>query len=179
MISAIIGESSQVLVRNPLELIKQNMQLGRYNSVKEGLRSIYEINGFKGLYRGYLITVSREIPFGLLQYPLYEYFKKRRKRSFKIQENYSMHYAICGAQAGCISAFLTTPLDVVKTRIMTQNRNQFDIKDTIPMFKRIYQSEGLIPFFSGVHIRVLYITIGGMIFFGSNETLKNKFSYMN
>ena len=31
--------------------------------------------GPKGLYRGYMTTVSREIPFSFIQYPLWEYLK--------------------------------------------------------------------------------------------------------
>ena len=33
--------------------------------------------GVRGLYRGYFTTISREIPFSFIQYPVWEYFKVR------------------------------------------------------------------------------------------------------
>lgn len=69
----------------------------------------------KGLYRGYLVTLVREIPFGLIQYPLYEYFKKHNTKKSTLE------FCLCGAKAGGIAAILTTPIDVIKTRIMTNS----------------------------------------------------------
>jgi solute carrier family 25 S-adenosylmethionine transporter 26 len=169
MLAAVLGEASQVLFRNPFELIKQNMQIGKYNTMKEAILQIYQSNGIKGLYRGYFVTVFREIPFGLIQYPLYEKLKKTK--SNKYGETFT--YCLCGAQAGGIAALLTTPIDVVKTRIMTTNKgDKFDIKKMLPTFKAIYINEGASNLFSGVHVRVAYISIGGMIFFGVNEYFK-------
>ncbi len=33
------------------------------------------LKGFLGLYRGYFATISREIPFSIIQFPLWEFFK--------------------------------------------------------------------------------------------------------
>ena len=81
---------------------------------------------------------------------------------------------MCGAKAGGIAAILTTPIDVIKTRIMTNNMS---INHIIPMIKFIYQNEGILAMFKGVHIRFTYISIGGMIFFGTNEILKSHLGF--
>jgi len=174
MLAAIVGEASQVLVRNPFELVKQNMQLGKYKSVKEAIADIYKSNGLKGLYRGYFVTVLREIPFGLIQYPLYEFCKVKFKKSGELS-----FFVICksGAIAGGISALLTTPIDVVKTRIMTSGDKTFDFRKFIPTFRNIFENEGFSKLFSGVYIRVFYISVGGMIFFGTNEFLKSQMNF--
>ena len=169
-----IGEASQVLVRNPFELIKQNMQLGKYSTVLEAGRDILKNFGVQGFYRGYLVTVLREIPFGLIQYPLYEITKRKVKKDKDLK---IIDYCRCGAIAGGISAFLTNPLDVIKTRIMTSGEKKYDFKKFIPTFKNICENEGTSKLFSGVHVRVLYISVGGMIFFGTNEFLKNIFYF--
>lgn len=168
-----VGEASQVLVRNPFELVKQNMQLGKYNSVLSALKDIKKNKGFKGLYRGYFVTVGREIPFGIIQYPLFEFCKKKFKTNNSKDFNLS-DICLSGAIAGGVSAFLTCPIDVVKTRIMTysSDKDQYFSK-FLPTFRTIYNEEGFGKLFSGVGIRVFYITIGGMIFFGTNEYLKN------
>lgn len=178
MAGAVLGEASAVLVRNPFELIKQNMQIGKYATIKEALVEIFKQNGFKGFYRGYLITVLREIPFGIIQYPLYEKFKKDRmkmKTHTDSKELGIFDFCISGAKAGGISAFVTTPLDVIKTRIMTLGK--FDINKINSVVKSIYHEEGILKFFSGVHIRVFYITFGGMIFFGANELFKKNLGF--
>lgn len=166
-----MGEAAQVLVRNPFELIKQNMQIGKYATVTQAIRDIYAKNGITGFYRGYYVTVLREIPFGLVQYPLYEYFKSKKK-----QEG-MFFYSLCGAKAGGIAAFVTTPIDVIKTRIMTAPDKAFDMRHIVQTFRSIYQNEGPLKLFSGVHIRVLYISVGGMMFFGANEFFKSLFVY--
>jgi solute carrier family 25 S-adenosylmethionine transporter 26 len=173
MLSAIVGEASQVLVRNPFELVKQNMQLGKYTSVMEAINDIFKNGGIKGLYRGYLVTVMREVPFGLIQYPLYEICKKK----FVGKDFRLIDICISGAIAGGVSAFLTCPIDVIKTRIMTSNNKENYFSRFLPTFKSIYNDEGISKLFSGVSIRVFYITIGGMIFFGTNEYLKNLMNY--
>jgi solute carrier family 25 S-adenosylmethionine transporter 26 len=170
MCAAITGECSAVLIRNPFELIKQNMQIGKYSHILEAVRDIYSQHGVRGLYRGYFVTVAREIPFGLIQYPLYEYLKRK-----KGDASNTFSYSLCGAQAGAVAAFLTTPIDVVKTRIMTTNDRT--LRNAYITARSIYMDEGVSKLFSGVHVRVTYISIGGLFFFGANEYFKKVLAY--
>ena len=39
------------------------------------IRQVMQEEGIRGFYRGYLPTIMREIPFSLIQFPLWEYFK--------------------------------------------------------------------------------------------------------
>lgn len=60
--------------------------------------------GLKLLYRGYWSTVLRDTPFSIIQFPLWEYFKKIY--NFYIErEIYPMESAICGAIAGSYIIF--------------------------------------------------------------------------
>ena len=60
----------------------------------------------------------REIPFTMIQFPLYEAMKRwQAKRTGKLKAN-AFEAAVCGSIAGGIGAGFTTPLDVLKTRIM-------------------------------------------------------------
>jgi solute carrier family 25 S-adenosylmethionine transporter 26 len=151
------------------------MQIGKYDSISSAIKTILHKNGFKvkntlnkGFYRGYTVTLVREIPFGLVQYPLYEYFKKNNTNKSTLE------LCLCGAKAGGIAAVLTTPIDVIKTRIMT---NDMTINHIVPLIKNIYINEGPSALFKGVSVRFIYISIGGMIFFGSNEFMKKQLGF--
>jgi solute carrier family 25 (mitochondrial S-adenosylmethionine transporter), member 26 len=74
--------------------------------------------------------------------------------------------------AGGIAAGLTTPLDVVKTRIMLSqghNRDSLNYRGTWKTLRRLYHEEGVIILFSGMVPRTLWIGLGGAIFFGAYE----------
>lgn len=63
-------------VRNPFEVVKQQMQVGMHKSGMEAVRSIVRAEGVGGLFAGYISTVSREIPFDALEFAMYEGIKR-------------------------------------------------------------------------------------------------------
>ncbi|XP_040363543.1 probable S-adenosylmethionine carrier 2, chloroplastic isoform X2 [Rosa chinensis] len=79
--------------------------------------------------------------------------------------------AMIGAFAGAITGAITTPLDVIKTRLMVQgSENQYQgICDCV---RTIMREEGSPAFWKGIGPRVLWIGIGGSIFFGVLERTK-------
>ncbi|XP_054880757.1 S-adenosylmethionine mitochondrial carrier protein isoform X2 [Poeciliopsis prolifica] len=105
------------LIRVPTEVVKQRTQASPSSTTYSMLLATLREEGVRGLYRGYGSTVLREIPFSLVQFPLWEYLKtlwsKRQGHTL-----HSWQSAVCGAFAGAVAAFVTTPLDVAKTRIM-------------------------------------------------------------
>ena len=73
-----------------------------------------------------------------------------------------------GAFAGSFSGLVTTPLDVVKTRLMTFQQ-QSDRGRIIPEIKAIIKQEGISGLFKGAKVRMLYLSVGGSAFFGIYE----------
>uniref|UniRef100_A0A3Q2U272 Mitochondrial S-adenosylmethionine carrier protein n=1 Tax=Fundulus heteroclitus TaxID=8078 RepID=A0A3Q2U272_FUNHE len=80
MLAASLGEIVACLIRVPTEVVKQRTQASPSSSSYNMLRATLTEEGFRGLYRGYSSTVLREIPFSLVQFPLWEYLKVRRQR---------------------------------------------------------------------------------------------------
>ncbi|VDI07286.1 solute carrier family 25 (mitochondrial S-adenosylmethionine transporter), member 26 [Mytilus galloprovincialis] len=117
MAGASFGEMTCCLIRVPVEVIKQRAQVFTNTSSYSVLRNTLQSEGFRGLYRGYLSTVIREVPFSFMQFPMWEYFKIlwSREQGKPVDPWQS---SICGAVAGSIASGITTPLDVAKTRIM-------------------------------------------------------------
>ncbi|OAY69309.1 S-adenosylmethionine carrier 1, chloroplastic/mitochondrial [Ananas comosus] len=165
-----IGGAAASLIRVPTEVVKQRMQTGQFSSAPDAVRLILAKEGFKGLYAGYSSFLLRDLPFDAIQFCLYEQlrigYKIAAKRELNDPEN-----AVIGAVAGAITGAITTPLDVMKTRLMVQGQaNQYN--GLLSCAQTILREEGPAAFFKGVGPRVLWIGIGGSIFFGVLERTK-------
>ena len=81
-----------------------------------------------------------------------------------------------GSTAGAIAAGVTTPLDVVKTRLMTQTKYAEEHRYTGigHALRRIVNEEGIRTLFAGVTQRIIWIGLGGTIFFGTYEESKRR-----
>jgi len=162
--AASAGETMACLVRVPTEVVKQRMQAGQYSSLRDAASTIFSKEGIRGFYTGYLTTVSREIPFALIQFPLYEGMKRRWGEAQGRQTS-PWQGAACGALAGGFSAAVTTPLDVAKTRLML-GQGHGGLFSTL---SGVYAEGGVASLFAGVAPRTMWITIGCFVFFGAYE----------
>jgi len=174
MLSASVAETAACLVRVPTEVVKQRMQTGGYDKLSFALMDISKRYGMRGFYTGYGTTVAREIPFSFIQFPLWERLKiiwcKRVNGGDEIKPYQG---ALCGSISGGIAAAITTPLDVIKTRLMlrvdAQGNKYHGFSDCV---KRLYVEDGAKTFFKGVVPRVSWIFVGGFFFFGAYEKTK-------
>lgn len=132
------------------------------------------------LYRGAGITIAREIPFTVIQFTMWESMKEAyAKRYLKpVSSSKSVSEtqipastsAMFGSVAGSISAGLTTPLDVIKTRVMLARRGDgaggpVRVREIV----RGIAQEGMGAFWRGIGPRVAWIGIGGSVFLGSYQ----------
>ncbi|PVD24246.1 hypothetical protein C0Q70_14716 [Pomacea canaliculata] len=172
MVAAATGEVIACLIRVPVEVVKQRAQAAPALSSIKIFKQTLAAEGLYGLYRGYSTTVAREIPFSFIQFPLWEFFKKQW--SVKTQKSIAAwQSSLCGALAGGISAALTTPLDVAKTRIMLAQKGSPTASGSfIFVMRHIYWENGVPGLFAGVVPRVMWISIGGAIFLGVYEKVK-------
>ena len=123
--------------------------------------------------RGFGITVMREIPFAFIQFPIYE-ASKVKVSEYKGRECSPWEAAICGSFGGAIAAAVTTPLDVVKTRLMVgEDVKGVKYNGVVDTIKRIVRDEGRGTLLNGIQPRVMWISIGGFVFFGAYEACKN------
>ncbi|KAL8771205.1 MAG: hypothetical protein Q9209_003376 [Squamulea sp. 1 TL-2023] len=77
------------------------------------------------LWRGYTALVARNLPFTAMQFPLFEFLRSQIYRYRERQGSKSgtlletgLVTAFSAGSAGTLAAVVTTPIDVVKTRIM-------------------------------------------------------------
>ncbi|MCJ1268668.1 S-adenosylmethionine transporter [Lobaria immixta] len=176
MTSAIAGELAACAVRVPTEIVKQRAQALQASSSMAALRLIMgrraEV-GVKGvwreMYRGWGITVMREVPFTVIQFPLWEGMKTWRRKAKGLEGTTAVESAVFGSVAGAVAAWLTTPLDVLKTRMMLAQ----DRQAAIPLLLQILRDSGPRLLFAGTGPRIVWISAGGAIFLGSYQWAYN------
>ncbi|CAH9136956.1 unnamed protein product [Cuscuta epithymum] len=169
--------SSAIMV--PKELITQRMQAGAKGWSWEVLLRILENDGVMGLYAGYSATLLRNLPAGVLNYSSFEYLKAALLKKTKKTRLEPYHSVCCGALAGAISASLTTPLDVVKTRLMTQVPGDAANKVAAAMvsgvwvtLRQILKEEGWVGFTRGMGPRVLHSSCFSALGYFAFETAR-------
>lgn len=178
MLAAAGGDVASSTVRAPFEVVKQRLQAGMHASSGDAIRSVWRTSGFRGFYAGYGSLVLRELPFDALQFPLYEALKSRwaaRRAASGHPDGgrlQTWQTSACGSAAGAVSAAVTTPLDVVKTRMMTQAAGTVPYKGAVDGLSRIAREEGVAALTAGLVPRVVWIALGGAIFFGGYEVTK-------
>ncbi|CAG5121284.1 unnamed protein product [Candidula unifasciata] len=172
MTAASVGEVTACLVRVPVEVVKQRTQALNTGSSLASFRLTLQSEGLRGFYRGYTSTVMREIPFSIIQFPLWEFMKSTWSEKSG-QPITAWQSSVCGAIAGGTSAAITTPLDVVKTRIILAKKGSSIASGSILyVLKHVAQEKGIRGLFSGMVPRVIWISIGGSVFLGVYEKVK-------
>ena len=121
MLAGAMAGTSQVIATNPMETVKIRMQMatiltsGKSSTVTfpsaPSTMSVVKDLGIKGLYRGSLATLSRDVPFSMLFFQLFASFKSHfAEKQGKTDLEFQYIFA-SGISAGAISAYLVTPMD--------------------------------------------------------------------
>ncbi|CAE7292414.1 ucpB [Symbiodinium natans] len=123
---AITGAVGSVIA-NPFDLLKVRMQGGGQGqaraSVAEALSAIVRDAGVRGLWRGAGPTVQRATLLTASQVPSYDHAKHTLLDLGLVREGYACHF-VCSMLAGVVAAAVTSPVDLAKSRIMSQPLDQ-------------------------------------------------------
>ncbi|XP_065152115.1 mitoferrin-2 isoform X2 [Paramisgurnus dabryanus] len=148
---------------NPAEVVKQRMQMynSPYRGVLDCVRCVWKQEGALAFYRSYTTQLTMNVPFQALHFMTYEYLQELLNP--QRQYNPSSHM-VSGALAGAIAAAATTPLDVCKTLLNTQeslalnsvNQSGRHISGLGHAFRTVYRLGGLPAYFKGAQARVIY-----------------------
>lgn len=170
----------------PLDVVKTKLQAQQYTRGQAGyegilgtVKSILKYDGVRGMYRGLGPTLLGYLPTWAIYFAVYDtikdYFGKK-----SLGDVESVRHVLPAAQAkgyqplerdhpwtlhlfsamaaGATSTLCTNPLWVIKTRFMTQSRNEPRYRNTWDAIKTIYGTEGSQAFFRGLLPSLLGIT---------------------
>eukprot|EP01062_Namystynia_karyoxenos_P073864 TRINITY_DN70688_c0_g1_i1.p1 TRINITY_DN70688_c0_g1~~TRINITY_DN70688_c0_g1_i1.p1 ORF type:complete len:310 (+),score=93.55 TRINITY_DN70688_c0_g1_i1:69-932(+) len=169
-VSAACGEAVACSLRTPAEILKQRMQVGQHRRLSDAAAEMRRA-GFRGMV-GFKATAARDVPFSMMQYPMYEFCKRRLQKGSEPLPVWQA--ALVGAMTGAISAFLTTPIDVCKTRCMLRSSTSSSI---VRELRAIHAQEGVPGWFRGAATRAVWMGLGGLLFLGSYEQVKSSLDY--
>ena len=155
------ADTSQVFT-NPLEIVKIRLQVqGEVAKSVEGAQKrsamwIVRNLGLVGLYKGASACLLRDVPFSAIYFPTYAHLKKDMFGESPTHKLGVLQLLTAGAIAGMPAAYLTTPCDVIKTRLQVEARKG----DTTYTGLRhcaqtIWKEEGFRAFFKGGPARIM------------------------
>ncbi|KAG7154858.1 Calcium-binding mitochondrial carrier protein Aralar1-like, partial [Homarus americanus] len=141
---------SQVVFTNPLEIVKIRLQVAGEiaTSKKPSAIAVVKELGFLGLYKGARACLLRDIPFSAIYFPVYAHSK--RLLADENGYNSALSLLIAGAIGGVPAASLTTPADVIKTRLQVAARaGQTTYSGVFDAARKIWREEGTKAFWKG------------------------------
>ena len=197
-----VAEMAACLVLAPAEVVKQNAQMLQNNQSngQKGSTSLQAFRHLSGkgasrrLFTGYTALVARNLPFTALQFPVFEHVRARIWESrreghdgttVKGMLETGMITGFSAGSAGALAAFITTPSDVVKTRMMlsagsqgVENEVQAKIQGKTPkkgawmVAQEVYRERGVKGFFRGAVLRSGWTMVGSGLYLGTYEMAK-------
>ncbi|KAL6977260.1 phosphoinositide phospholipase C [Sarracenia purpurea var. burkii] len=163
-------------VRIPCEVLKQRLQAGIFDNVGHAIVGTWNEDGLKGFFRGTGATLLREVPFYVAGMGLYAESKKAAQRllgrDLEPWETISV-----GALSGGLAAVVTTPFDVMKTRMMTAPGGRRVTMSLVVV--SILRHEGPLGLFKGAVPRFFWIAPLGAMNFAGYELAKKAMERKN
>mmetsp|Transcript_106896 Transcript_106896/g.300563 ORF Transcript_106896/g.300563 Transcript_106896/m.300563 type:complete len:342 (+) Transcript_106896:1-1026(+) len=163
----------------PGEVLKCKIQAGGATSLGGAISSILKTEGIKGLFAGYYATLVRDVPYTMLELGVYENVKMLIRRFREREALNGMEEAFAAAVTGGLAAFLTTPLDLIKTKLMLQGTTGGQYSGIFDAVGSIYQRSGLDGLFVGSTARVTWLVPFTIIYLGVYEASKRSMFQAN
>ncbi|MCJ1455959.1 mitochondrial aspartate-glutamate transporter agc1 [Mycoblastus sanguinarius] len=161
IIAGATAGACQVVFTNPLEIVKIRLQVqGEIAKTTDVPRRsamwIVKNLGLVGLYKGASACLLRDVPFSGIYFPTYNHLKRDFFGESQTKKLGIIQLLTAGAIAGMPAAYLTTPCDVIKTRLQVEARKGETKYTSLRQCARsIYKDEGFRAFFKGGPARVL------------------------
>ena len=174
--SAGVGNTVASFFRVPYEVVKQRLQAGMYSSTGEALRTMYRTEGGLGAFfgsSGVASQIMRDVPYAIVTLLTYESLRRARaaarRKAGGGEASTPFEDSMMGAFAGGVGSLISNPMDVVKTRVMTQPGLYPTVWSAV---SKLWAEEGAAAFFKGTAPRLLHKVPANAIFFATYEIFR-------
>ena len=172
---AMAGTTEAIFVVTPQETLKVKLIHDRvkpnpkYSGFFNGVSTIYQAEGFNGVYRGLLPTIMRQSSNQAIRFLVYE-----RAKSF-LDSNIpdsplTLRTALAGALAGAASVIGNNPIDVVKTQMQGLDAKKYN--GTLDCLLSIWKNDGVRGFYKGAETRMMRVVLDVAITFTIVEHIR-------
>jgi solute carrier family 25 (mitochondrial iron transporter), member 28/37 len=181
-------------ILTPMDVVKQRLQLGCYEGAIDCTRQILRSEGMFALFRSYPTTLLINAPYGAVLVAVNEKVKTLLSTSADPSTPLSLprYFLSAGIAAACASV-TTHPLDVIKTRLQTQDcfcrvpptgcpkklkaaalpPSSPRYSDFSTSVRLIHAEEGLRGFYRGLIPRAALSVPGAAMCWGTYESVKS------
>ncbi|GFR46249.1 hypothetical protein Agub_g7797 [Astrephomene gubernaculifera] len=160
----------------PVDSVKQRCQLegSPFRGGLDAARHMLRHEGLGSFFRSYRTTLVMNVPFTAMHFSVYETAKKlihqgEDEETLRVQ-------LVAGGLAGGAAAAVTTPLDVVKTRLQTcgaVDPSRYGSVAVLPTLRQIVREEGVQALWQGIKPRVLFHIPAAAVCWGTYESMKS------
>lgn len=181
IVCAVIAGAFSSAIANPTDVLKVRMQVqgttGNIGLV-DCFKDVYTHEGISGLWRGVNPTAQRAAVIAAVELPVYDFCKSHLMNL--LGDKASNHF-VSSLFASIGSAIASTPIDVVRTRLMNQRKLKNSgiavpyriYTGTIDCFVHTFKNEGFWAFYKGFVPTLFRMGPWNIIFFVTYEQLKN------
>ena len=170
----------------PQEVQKQRLVTNIYPNFRTAVSTIARTEGIRGFYAGWAPTIARNLPYVIITFTTFNHWKTQelqRQQNTSPSGGEGLDTATSlkfGVGAALIGTLATQPIDVVKTRMMTQAASAaIPYASALDCVRSMARTEGVGVFFAGIKPRVCYIAPLWAIQFMLNERILTAFAEMN
>lgn len=169
-----------------VEPLSQDHMTSKYRTIMQSTRLVLKEEGLRAFWKGHNPAQVLSIIYGMSQFSSYEHCNHLLRSISTFEEHQNVRNFMCGALSGTVATVITLPLDVVRTRLISQDPNR-GYKNSVQGLKMIYVQEGVKGMYRGLSPAVFQIAplTGGQFMFynifgsmfrqyfniGANETL--------
>mmetsp|Transcript_7922 Transcript_7922/g.24580 ORF Transcript_7922/g.24580 Transcript_7922/m.24580 type:complete len:288 (+) Transcript_7922:116-979(+) len=148
-------------------------QVGSCSSSIQALRTMWAHEGMWGFYRAYVPHQFVWIPYNGLFFTFLGRLEALEAQAGLSTANFGLG-VVNSAISAAVAGWVTTPIDVIKTRVQVQGANPelFSFSGPVDCVTQLVQKEGVRALFSGATGRMLYLVPNMAIFVPLYEFLK-------
>ncbi|XP_050420807.1 solute carrier family 25 member 44 [Adelges cooleyi] len=130
--------------------VNLDMSKSKFRTTLDIARCVYQQDGFKGFYRGYVASVCTYAPNSALWWSFYTIFQDQLEIRLPVNTSLLLMQSVSGVLAGFTTTLITNPMDTIRARLQVQRTNSI-----VRTFRALWDEERMMMFTKGLSARLV------------------------